>query len=66
MYRTATISAYDVMGDVFITATVRTYEPDGETFDSTEFRCATTVQGVGEPDTAEWLQDALVALLERL
>lgn len=66
MYRTATIAAYDVMGDVFVTASVRTYEPDGENFDSVEFRCAATVQSVGESETREWLRDALVALIEAI
>lgn len=64
MYRTATIAAYDVMDTVFITATVRTYEANGEGFDSVEFTSATTVPSTGEADTAEWLRDALVALAE--
>lgn len=66
MYRTATIAAYDVMDTVFVTATVRTYEANGEGFDSIELTTATTVPSTGEEETAEWLRDALVALAETL
>lgn len=66
MYRTATVAAYDVMGNVFITASVRTYEADGHSFDSTEFQCAATVPSVGEEETEDWLRDALVALAESI
>ena len=66
MYRTATVAAYDVMGDVFVTASVRTYEANGTNFDSSEFHCATTVPSTGEDDTEDWLRDALVALAETL
>lgn len=66
MYRTATMAAYDVMGNVFVTASVRTYEPNGQDFDSSEFTCAATVPSVGEDETADWLRDALIALAETL
>lgn len=66
MYRTATIAAYDVLGNVFITASVRTYEADGHSFDSSEFRCAATVESVGEEMTEDWLRDSLIALAETL
>lgn len=66
MYRTATMAAYDVMDQVFVTATVRTYEANGEGFDSAEFVTATTVPSTGEDDTTDWLRDALIALAETL
>lgn len=66
MYRTATMAAYDVMDRVFVTAIVRTYEANGEDFDSTEFVTATTFPGAGEDDTTVWLRDALIALAETL
>lgn len=66
MYRTATMAAYDVMDQVFVTAQVRTYEPNGEGFDSVEFVTATTIPSEGEDVTREWLRDALIALAETL
>lgn len=66
MYRTATMAAYDVMDQVFVTAQVRTYEPDGASFTSREFHCATTVPSTGEEEDTDWLRDALIALAETL
>ena len=66
MYRTATIAAYDVMDTVHITALVTLYDGEGNYEHEVEFRCATTVDGVGSSDGRLWLRDALVALAETL
>lgn len=66
MHRTASISAYDVLGDVWVTGTVVTR--DGLTDSVSDHRLTVSVQvkGTGEGDTARWLRDALVALAETL
>lgn len=62
----ASIHAYDVMGNVFVTATVRQSQPVGEDPKETVTVASTTFPGVGEDDPHEWLRDALVGLLEAL
>ena len=66
MYRTATLMAYDVMDTVFITCTVRLYDHENIGASEVELTCATTIQGVGSGSSRDWIQDALVGLLEAL
>lgn len=66
MYRVASIRAYDLMTEVMITASVRTYDDLGINEAASEIRWQTTIDGVGEPDSTEWLRDLLVGLLEDL
>ena len=66
MYRTASIAAYDVMGDIVIAAIVTTYEDMPGTAPSRVIRASTQVRGTGEDQDLRWLQDALVALAETL
>lgn len=66
MIRNATVSAYDVLGDVWIAAQVQTREPNGEDFDITTWTASVQVRGTGEPETERWLRDALIALAETL
>jgi hypothetical protein len=62
----ATVNAYDVMGEIAVTAVVRTAPPGGGESISTVLQCSTTFPGVGEDDPREWLRDVLVGLLEVL
>jgi hypothetical protein len=66
MWRTATVHAYDVMDQIFISVSVRaTTEDRSETIES-ELRLTTTIEGVGEDDPREWLRDVLLAALESI
>lgn len=65
MLTNATISAYDVMGDVVIAATVRQQEHPESTWETTLLKVERTTS-VGETLPHEWLRDCLVALLETL
>lgn len=60
-----TISAYDAMGSVYISARVIDTDAYRDSPDY-DFHCATSVLGIGECDHREWLRDALVALAEAL
>lgn len=66
MYFTATVTCYDVMDKIGITANVYAYGPDPEVRAECVYHKVTTVQGEGVDSPREWLQDALVALLEAL
>lgn len=62
----ATITAFDMVDRVHITANV--YAHDGEHLAQAQnvYHTAVTVQGRGEDDSRRWLRDALVALAETL
>lgn len=62
----ASVHAYDVMGNVFVTASVQRQEGTTEGSTVLVLQASTTFAGVGEDDPREWLRDALVGLLERL
>lgn len=66
MQKIATIQAWDLMTQVMVIASVRTYADNGSTLlhEPEEFRVL--VDGKGEADTPRWLRDALVALAETL
>lgn len=66
MYFTATITCYDVMDNVGISANVYSYGSDPSTRAECVYHKVTTVQGEGVDSPREWLKDALVALLETL
>jgi len=66
MYRTATMSAYDMLDHVFVTASVSRYEADGAGFERGTFTASVQVRGVGEDSDSRWLRDALIALAETL
>ena len=59
------INAYDVMGDVFIHATITDHDQSQGNEDHTH-TWSTTIQGTGEDRQPRWLRDALVGLLEVL
>lgn len=66
MWYSATINAYDCLGQVVITATVR-LDPDvPESAPRVVMTWVTQIEGVGEQDPRRWLGDALVGLLERV
>lgn len=66
MWTQATVHAYDVMGRVFVTASVRTAPGEGERGECLELHATATLDGVGETTPREWLEDALLGLLETL
>lgn len=65
MYQIATISCYDVMDSVHITARVRQYDPLADT-PSYECHWETTILGEGECEPSVWLREALIGLIEAL
>lgn len=66
MQRTATVSIWDVMDQVWVTAQVRTYSDVGHPQDAETTQVSVTVQGTGESNDERWLLDALIALAEKL
>ena len=64
--RIATISVYDALDQVVISVHVKEY--DGLHFDgpSNVWQMGFAVQGEGIDEDAQWLSDALVALIEVL
>ena len=66
MWYAATLNAYDVMGLVFVNCSVRRLDTQSETPITTVLEASTTFDGVGEGSPRQWLEDALVGLLEAL
>lgn len=66
MYYTASVHAYDVMDSIVITAEVRSTADTPERPTTGVLRATTVIVGIGETDPREWLQDALVGILEVL
>lgn len=65
MLTNATISAYDVMGDIIAAAKVRQQDGPEEPWE-TVLLVVTPITSVGETEPREWLRDCLVGLLESL
>lgn len=61
---TASISAYDVMEGVHVSATVTIHPDDPAQKAERIYHTSVTVRGRGEDDARRWLRDALVALAE--
>jgi len=66
MYFTATVTAYDMLDRVGVTANVYAYDQMHQEHAENVLHTSTVVQGEGEGDPREWLKEALVALLETL
>lgn len=66
MYRVAAVSAFDMLSEVHVSATVRTYDSLAPDSKSVTTQWSTTVSGTGEDYDAQWLREALLALLELL
>ena len=66
MHYIASVHAYDVMDSIVITAEVRSTEDSPERPTASVLRATTVIVGIGETDPREWLQDALVGILEEL
>ena len=62
----ASVHAYDVMSSISVTVHVKEFPDDPEAQPSTVFECTTTVPGIGENDPRQWVEDALVAMLEAI
>jgi len=58
--------AYDVMDKVHIAVTIREMDHSLDHEAEWEALVSTSIQGIGETDRRAWVQDALVAALERL
>lgn len=65
MLTNATISAYDVMGDVVIAVSVRQQETPESPWERV-ILTTHALTSVGETEPREWLRDCLVGLLESL
>ena len=67
MQRTCTVTAYDLLDTVVITASIKDWDQTSvPPTHYEELSCAATFPSVGADDPAEWLKDALVALIESL
>lgn len=66
MWRNATITAYDVLSDVWVHATCTTRWGFGEHPEQRTITANVQVRGSGEEDDRTWLRDALIALAETL
>lgn len=62
MYRTATISAYDVLDQVFVTAIIKEYPSTPGTLPPIEYVCHTTIPSAGWDDWRRWFSEGLTAL----
>lgn len=66
MHRTATVSCWDVMDQVWVTATIRTLADLGHPSDAESTTVSVTLPSTGESNDERWLLDALIALAETL
>lgn len=66
MWRNATVTAYDCLQDVVISATVHTADGASVSAPARVMTASVQVRGTGEESDARWLRDALVALAESL
>ena len=66
MWYSATLNAYDVMGTVFVTASVRAQEDTQGQPIATVLQVSTAFDGEGEGSPRLWLLAALVGLAETL
>lgn len=67
MHRTATISAYDFFGSIAVSVVIHDHDAIAPELGSRdEYATATTIPSTGESEPCEWLQQALLGLLESL
>jgi len=62
----ATITAYDYLDKVGVTANVYEDAPLGERGPRVVYHKVATVQGSGEDNPEQWLRDAVITLLEEM
>lgn len=60
------VHAYDCLDQVHIAVSIRESDESGTTLMPWTALASTTIQGSGETDRRAWVQDALIAALERL
>lgn len=65
-HRIAYLTAYDTFGKIHVVAEIKDFHRITSGQAEVEFSTAATVQGTGEQEPAEWLQQALLGLLESL
>lgn len=63
-HRTATISCFDMFASIYVTVTIRDHDGTGEFGSTPEYTCSATIPSTGESEPQEWLQQALLGLLE--
>lgn len=66
MWYAATVNAFDVLGDVHVSASVRARGDEAGDPVLTISTYVTTVPGTGETHPGLWLRDALLALAETI
>lgn len=66
MWTMSRVEAYDAMGLVVVTVSVRQQEEGIEGATRAVLQRSTVLSSVGETDPREWLRDALIGLLEDL
>lgn len=62
----ARVTAYDMLDQICCAVVIFRTEDDPLSRPEVALRASTTVPGTGEVDPAEWIRDALVAILETL
>lgn len=65
MLTNATISCYDVMGDIIVAVSLRQQEHPEAKWEQALLQ-VTPIRSEGETEPREWLRDCLVGLLETL
>ena len=67
MYRTATVTIFDVMDQVHVTATIRSYgDPSAARHLHEDTQVSVDLESTGESNDERWLLNAIIALAERL
>jgi len=64
MHRTASIQCYDMFGHIMVSVRIRDHDVTGQMAEEPEFACSALVPSTGEGEPVEWLQQALLGLLE--
>jgi len=64
MWYQAHLTAYDCLGAVVVTLTVRRLASDGEALPETALARSVVFDGVGADSLHQWTTDVLVAMLE--
>lgn len=67
MHRTCTVQAYDFFGQIMVSVVIRDHDAIAPELGSgDEYITAATIPSTSEAEPCEWLQQALLGLLEAL
>lgn len=67
MHRTCTVTAYDLLDTIVVTVSIKDWDatlPEVGSYE--EYAATATISSTGESEPVEWLQQALLGLLETL